>query len=272
MDEVTALIRDAGHSVDRVIRQPSELALESHVGVDAIVAAGGDGTVAVAAKALAGGDVPLCVLPLGTANNIADSLNLRGEPRQVIAEWAGQQVVRIDAGIIQDAAGETPFFESVGAGLVAAAIERANTVVDADADVAIQLQQARDMYVDLIDCLEPRRNEINIDGTLIAGDYLLVEVLNMPSVGPNLRLTPEVSPADGLLSLVVATEADRAGLRAYLQARAAGEPGDAGLKSWRGSKISIAGLAQYHVDDEVRTANDRAVTMGIRRGYLPVMA
>ncbi|MDP3717554.1 MAG: diacylglycerol kinase family protein [Acidobacteriota bacterium] len=272
MDEVTAMIGDAGHSVARVIRHPSELQLTSHASVDAVVAAGGDGTVAIAARALAGGQVPLCVLALGTANNIADSLNLRGQPRQVIAAWAGQQVVRIDAGIIQDAAGETPFFESVGAGLVATAIGRANTAVDPNADVATQLQQARDMYVELIDDLEPRRHEINIDGTLIAGDYLLVEVLNMPSVGPNIRLTPEVNPADGLLSLVVATEADRPGLRAYLQSRATGEPCDAGLKSWRGTRITIAGLARYHVDDELRTANDRAVTIGVKRDYLPVVA
>lgn len=272
MDEVTALIRDAGHLVDRVIKRPSELSLESHAGVDAVVAAGGDGTVAIAARALAGGDVPLVVLALGTANNIAGSLNLHGEPSAAIAAWAGQQVVRIDAGIIHDAAGETPFFESVGTGLVAAAIERAKTAVDADADVALQLQQARDMYLELIECLEPSRYEINIGGTLIGGDYLLVEVLNMPSVGPNIRLTPEVSPADGLLSLVVATEADRPRLRAYLRSRATGEPCNAGLKSWRGARISIAGLAEYHVDDELRSANGRAVTISLKPAHLPVLA
>lgn len=272
LDEVTTWIRQAGHVVDRVIRDPAELPHTSHAGVDVVVAAGGDGTVAIAAKALAGGDVPLAVLALGTANNIADSLGLHGTPQEMIAAWAEQRVVRIDAGIIQDAAGETPFFESVGAGLVAAAIIRGDATISADAEVAAQLQQARDMYVDLVDGLEPRRYEINIDGTLIAGEYLLVEVLNMPSIGPNVRLTAEVNPADGLLSLVVAAEADRAGLRAYLQARAVGEPPDAGLKSWRGSKISIAGLGEYHVDDEVRTDGERAVTIGVKRGHLPVMA
>jgi len=272
LDEVTAWIRQAGHTVDRVIRDPAELPHTSHAGLDAVVAAGGDGTVAIAAKALAGGDVPLAVLALGTANNIAGSLGLHGTPQEMIAAWATQRVVRIDAGLVHDAAGETPFFESVGAGLVAAAITKGNDTIPADAEVAAQLQQAREMYVDLVDGLQPRRCEINIDGTLIAGDYLLVEVLNMPSVGPNVRLTPEVSAADGLLSLVVATEADRAGLRAYLQARAAGEPADAGLKSWRGTRITIAGLAHYHVDDEVRTDGERAVTISIKPGHLPVMA
>ncbi|MGE0862735.1 MAG: diacylglycerol kinase family protein [Vicinamibacterales bacterium] len=272
LDEVTGWIRQAGHTVDRVIRDPAELPHTSHAGVDAVVAAGGDGTVAVVARALAGGEVPLAILALGTANNIADSLGLHGTPQEMIDTWATQRVVRIDAGLVHDTAGETPFFESVGTGLVAAGIRLGDAAVDADADAAAQLRQARDMYVELADGLVARRYEINIDGTLVAGNYLLVEVLNMPSVGPNIRLTPEVNPADGLLSLVVATEADRPRLRAYLQARAAGEPCDAGLKSWRGCKITIADLADYHVDDEVRTADDRAVAIGIKRGHLPVLA
>lgn len=270
--EVTAWIEAAGHTVDRVVRDVSELPDTSHAGVDAVVAAGGDGTVAIAAKALAGGDVPLSVLALGTANNIADSLNLHGAPREMIAAWAGQQVVHIDAGIIQDAAGETPFFESVGAGLVAAAITQGNASIPADADVAAQLQQARDMYVDLIDRVTPRRYEIVIDGTSIEGDYLLVEVLNMPSVGPNIRLTAEVNPADGLLSVVVAAESDRAALTAYLRARATGEPDNAALKSWRGNKISITGFVDFHVDDQLRRGDGRKVTIGIKPGYLPVLA
>jgi len=272
LDEVTTWIREAGHTVDCVVRDPAELPHTSHAGVDAVVAAGGDGTVAIAARALAGGDVPLAVLALGTANNIAVSLGLHGSPPEMIAAWATQRVVHIDAGIVQDAAGEAPFFESVGAGLVAAAITRGNATISAEADVAVQLKQAREMYVGLVNCLKPRRYEINIDGTLIAGDYLLVEVLNMPLVGPNVRLSPEVNPADAMLSLVVATEADRESLRAYLQARIAGDPADAGLKSWRGTRISIGGLAEYHVDDEERTADDRAVTIGIKRGHLPVLA
>ena len=79
------------------------------------------------------------------------------------------------------------------------------------------------MYVDLIDSVAASHFEIAIDGTTIEGDYLLVEVLNMPSVGPNVRLTSEVNPADGLLSVVVAAESDRPALAAYLRARAIGE-------------------------------------------------
>lgn len=45
-------------------------------GVDAVVAAGGDGTVSACAGALAGGEVPLAVLPLGTLNHFARDLGM----------------------------------------------------------------------------------------------------------------------------------------------------------------------------------------------------
>ena len=270
--EVTTWIEDAGHRVERVVRDPADLPHTSHAEVDAVVAAGGDGTVTIAARALAGSDVPLAVLALGTANNIADSLGLEATPREAIAAWVHQQVVHIDAGIIQDADGESPFFESVGGGLIAAAIAKGNATISSDDGVTEQLQQARDMYVDLIDSVPTRRLEIAIDGTTIEGDYLLVEVLNMPSVGPNIRLTSEVNPADGLLSVVVAAESDRPALAAYLRARAVGEPGDAALKSWRGSKITITGLIDFHVDDQLRTGDGRQVTIGIKPAHLPVLA
>ncbi len=47
--------------------------------VDAVVAAGGDGTVSAVAGALAGTDVPLGVLPLGTLNHFAKDLGIPAE-------------------------------------------------------------------------------------------------------------------------------------------------------------------------------------------------
>lgn len=65
-----------------------ESVLES---TDVIVAAGGDGTVSTAARAVAGRDIPVAILPLGTANNIARSLGIEGSiphPRARLARAA----------------------------------------------------------------------------------------------------------------------------------------------------------------------------------------
>ena len=54
---------------------------------DLIVAVGGDGTVASVAREVAGHDVPLAVLPVGTANNIAFSLGCDGPLDELIDHW-----------------------------------------------------------------------------------------------------------------------------------------------------------------------------------------
>jgi diacylglycerol kinase (ATP) len=52
-------------------------------GATLIVVAGGDGTVREVASALVGTEVPLAIVPLGTFNNLALSLNLPCNPQAV---------------------------------------------------------------------------------------------------------------------------------------------------------------------------------------------
>ncbi|MBI0432400.1 diacylglycerol kinase family protein [Roseomonas sp. KE0001] len=65
-------------------------------GYEAVVAGGGDGTVSAVAGVLAGGEVPLGVLPLGTLNHFARDLGLPADWRQAAAQLARGQVRRID--------------------------------------------------------------------------------------------------------------------------------------------------------------------------------
>jgi diacylglycerol kinase family enzyme len=58
----------------RFLKEALRVAVGS--GVEAIVVGGGDGTISTAAGVLAGGDVPLGVLPLGTSNHFARDLGI----------------------------------------------------------------------------------------------------------------------------------------------------------------------------------------------------
>src|SRR5688572_7554738 len=82
LEEITRLIKRSGHTISQVIHHKDDLphTLES---VDCVVAAGGDGTVARVARALAGDQIPLAILPVGTANNIAGSLSIEGDLEDV---------------------------------------------------------------------------------------------------------------------------------------------------------------------------------------------
>src|SRR5690606_10418925 len=54
---------------------------------DLIIAAGGDGTVGKVIKAMPNRKVPLAIVPLGTANNIARSLGIAGTPPHLAEGW-----------------------------------------------------------------------------------------------------------------------------------------------------------------------------------------
>ncbi len=64
-------------------------------GVDAVVAAGGDGTINAVAAAVVGTEVPLGVLPLGTLNHFAGSLGVKTLD-DAVAVIAGGTTRRVD--------------------------------------------------------------------------------------------------------------------------------------------------------------------------------
>ncbi len=63
---------------------------------DAVVVAGGDGTLGAAAAVLAGGDVPLGVMPLGTFNHFAKDLGMPLEMAEAAQAIVAGEVQRID--------------------------------------------------------------------------------------------------------------------------------------------------------------------------------
>ena len=74
-------VRAKGHSVDpRVTWEPGDgirFARDGAArGVDAVIAVGGDGTVNEVVNGLDGSDVPLGIIPLGTANDFARQVGI----------------------------------------------------------------------------------------------------------------------------------------------------------------------------------------------------
>jgi diacylglycerol kinase family enzyme len=67
-------------------------------GVDAVVAAGGDGTVSTVACALVGGEVPVAVLPLGTLNHFAMDVGMPLGLEEAVAAIASGRRARLDVG------------------------------------------------------------------------------------------------------------------------------------------------------------------------------
>jgi len=207
--EIEASIRRAGHEIVDVLSKLDELlAALSQRRPDLIVIAGGDGTVSRAACALAGRHVPLAILPLGTANNTAFSLGVRGSMDALVAGWAHGTRRRFDLATVVEGDELAPFSEVVGWGIFPDVIAETEDMSSPD-EREETLERDRHLFRASIEQAKPDHYEIEVDGETIAGEYLLVEVVNIPYIGPQLELSPSSNPSDGRFELVLAGESER---------------------------------------------------------------
>lgn len=86
-------------------------------GYDLVIVSGGDGTVSEVAKGMIHAPIPLGIVPIGTYNNIARSLNLPMDLVEACQVLGRGQVRSIDVGQAND---QDYFFEAAGVGLDAA--------------------------------------------------------------------------------------------------------------------------------------------------------
>jgi diacylglycerol kinase family enzyme len=82
------------------LRAKAELAVQkvAEGEFDAIVIGGGDGTVGTVAGVLAGTDVPLGIIPLGTLNHFAKDLKIPLDLEEAVALMAAGEVHSVDVG------------------------------------------------------------------------------------------------------------------------------------------------------------------------------
>jgi diacylglycerol kinase family enzyme len=255
-------IASGGHDVVDLIADDADLEEAFAEAIDLVVAAGGDGTVFRAANAVADRNIPIAILPLGTANNIAVSLGTEGEIPDLVVRWKNARRIRFDVGIVRATWGESRFLEGVGAGLIPAGIAS----MDADpspADAAeARLVRAAQRYRDLLSRLQPRRWTLTLDGQRLEDAFLLVEVLNIRSVGPTLVLSGDADPSDGVFSVVMATEDQRGELDAFLSDRVEGRVRPLSLPARRVRHVVIEGCEELHLDDQVHRGS-RAETIQV---------
>jgi Diacylglycerol kinase catalytic domain len=85
--ELTRLIAAAGYQVAYFDAKKCDIPSILDKPADLIAVAGGDGTIRRVALAARSDGPPIAVLPLGTANNIANSLGIRSAMQELIDGW-----------------------------------------------------------------------------------------------------------------------------------------------------------------------------------------
>ena len=277
-DQLTLILSDAGYQVRYQSTKGDLSAVLEDVGELAIVA-GGDGTVAKVARALADTDIPLAVLPLGTANNIGKALGVFGDIRDLVTSWQGASRRAIDIGVSSGPFGEERFLESVGSGAFAELIRRGRNEVDETAAIVHrETDRALQLMANILREARAEDWQLELDDHDLSGTYLAVEAMNIPFVGPNIPLAADAEMDDGELDLVLLRDEDRERLLDYVVGRV--ESASAVMPSLdvrRGRRVRMVPPAgwQLRIDDELveLDAGDeaRAVDILLRPGVVQVI-
>ena len=273
-DDMRKLVEKAGHAVYGVADRYDAHTPLPDGGLDLIVAAGGDGTVADAAEVASRTSTPLAIVPLGTANNIAASLGVTGPPDELISTWSKARRLPFDLGRARTASREWLVVESVGGGLVPAGIGRAQAEQKKRPEMPppLEVAEAVAAFRDALGDLRGHRWKLVVDGQQISGEFLLVEILNIRSIGPNLVFGPKAVPFDGYFDVVIAEETHRNQLLGYLEQRAHDGNGHLALPCYRAREVAIENCAEMHIDDErIDTCELGPVTIRIEQAAITVL-
>ena len=146
------------------------------------------------------------------------------------------------------------FLESVGAGLLAQGMEAISeglaSHVDEHPIPDVRVSAARVLFRQLLSRMQPVRFDVQVDDADRSGAYLLVEVLNFGTTGPNLRLSQDGTPSDGLLDIVLLGDRDRDLLDQYLVGTddAIALP-QLPVSRAREVTVSCSTACRFHIDD-----------------------
>jgi diacylglycerol kinase family enzyme len=216
------------------------------------VVAGGDGSIKKVAVAIAGRGIPMAILPIGTANNIAKSLGSLGSVPELIAGWRSAERRRLAVGTVATHWGSMRFVESVGVGVFTELVTRGDSEVNESTTglTGHAIDRALLLLQRIIAERAPRFRRLALDGSDLSGEYLLVEVMNMPLVGPNIPLAPSADYGDEQLEVVTVTEREREILAEYVRARLSGGAAPPELTMRRARRVTMrASPGELHVDD-----------------------
>jgi YegS/Rv2252/BmrU family lipid kinase len=171
-------------------------------GYDAVIAAGGDGTVYEIVNGLANGgrlDIPLGLIPTGSGNDLAKALKFPGKPGPAMTALRAGGRRKIDLGLVNGCY----YANSLAIGFDARVAHLANEIKDETRKSGLMLYLTALFRIVLKDfyCHDIR---MRVDGgAWETRTVLLVAVNNGPIYGGGFKITPKADIGDGLLEVCV---------------------------------------------------------------------
>jgi diacylglycerol kinase (ATP) len=204
---VTAALKEAGFNCQWLDCSSAEEATQRIAqwpqdATDALVVAGGDGTVFAAVNGLMqrpeADRWPLAILPVGTGNAFVRDLGLApGDWQGGVAALRRGQLQTVDVGQVNSAAGDFWFINIIGVGFVEVAARQAQRLkwIGRSAYTLATLSALLR--------LKSYQLQLKLDNDSLAQDSLFLEVSNSRYTGTHFLMAPGASLQDGLLDVTL---------------------------------------------------------------------
>ncbi|MEO8471161.1 MAG: diacylglycerol kinase family protein [Chryseolinea sp.] len=244
---------------------------------DFIAVAGGDGSVRRLAEYFCNEPVitkrhPIGLLPMGTANNIAMTLGISGTSKEIIESWKQGKTQKFDVGKVHGLQKNHFFLEACGFGVFPRLIKRMrNEKIEGEIpNPERELQLALSRLHEIVLEYKPKECRLIIDGVEYNGKYILVEIMNIKSIGPNLNISPMGSFGDGEFDVILVSEAQREQLANYVLDRLLhGKERPFFYTALKAKKIEVTWAGKLmHVDDELVDVSDKRIEVDVLREIL----
>ncbi|MFC4454777.1 diacylglycerol/lipid kinase family protein [Deinococcus sonorensis] len=200
VDAFTAMLQTRGYEVtERLLDDPERNA--EHVRdareYQALVVAGGDGTVSSIAYEAREMNVPLLAFPAGTANLIAQNLNLPTTPDALADVLDGGNILRTDLAELRSGDLTWGFTLMAGAGIDAAMIKDSEELKPRFGAMAYLLSALKQFTPQQVNF------RLELDGKLIETRGISVMFANFGMANFRLPVASGIDPSDGRLAVIV---------------------------------------------------------------------
>ena len=212
-EALIGLLTQAGCDVTYLPTDDPQLGRRIAEAPELLAIAGGDGTVARVLTHVDRDTAPVTILPMGTANNLARALGICAPIPDLIAGLRRGQLRPLDLGLSDGPWGRQRFFESAGFGALAAALGPVNA---SKVPSSRKIAEGRAALRRLMQDMRPARLQVRLDDRQLDEELLLLELANVPSLGPRLCIAPRADPGDGLIDAAYLPVGRREAMLAWL--------------------------------------------------------
>lgn len=170
------------------------LAMEATEQIEGVIVVGGDGMAHLALQVLANRSIPMALIPAGTGNDLARSLELPlDNPERILAALANEPI-EIDLGIVN---GEY-FADILSTGFDSVVNERANRMRKITGPMKYNVSILLELPI-----FKPMQYEFILDDQRFTREAMLIAVANGPCYGGGMKVCPDARLDDGLFDVMI---------------------------------------------------------------------